>query len=250
MVSRTSRKSGDLKCDSIAFVGRFTGAFSKPGLRFEGWAFFVELWAGKMKELFLIRHGATEQSEEPRYVGRLDIGLSVKGRGQAKLVAERLRGESIETIFSSPLSRSLETAKAIAQNQQLEVEVVQGLSEIDFGQWEGLTFEQIGIKSPEQVNSWLERPEDFVFPGGESVKAFHERVIEAVEKHVLIAAGPTIVVGHGGSLRAIICHLCRWPVKNFFSFTLDCTGVSILEHYGDMTIVKTLNDTSHLRAEE
>jgi len=199
-----------------------------------------------MKKLFLIRHCATVQNDACRYLGVTDMPLSAKGRHQAQLIADRLRNEHINAIFTSPLRRSFETAQIIARPHQFEVSTVPGLHEINFGQWEGFTFDEIRSKNPEEMSKWLDEPLSFVFPGGESVQEFCSRVLEALDD-ILTISGTVAVIAHGGSLRIIICHLCGWPAKSFHSFVLDTASITVLEHYGDTTIIKTLNDTCHLK---
>jgi len=208
----------------------------------------MDLAVGKMKKLFLIRHGQTEQNGEPRYFGVTDLPLSTEGCRQAQLIADSLCDEQINALFTSPLCRSLETAGIIAEDHKLEARIVRGLSEIDFGQWEGLSFDEIRSRNPEQVSRWLNDPWNFAFPAGQSVQHFRSHVIEVIEQ-ILDVAGNVAVVAHGGSLRVIICHLCGWPINSFHSFSLDTASITVLEHFGDTTIVKTLNDTCHLQTE-
>ena len=201
-----------------------------------------------MKKIFLIRHGTTEQNEQKRYCGVTDTCLSSHGLGQAQLLGRFLSEEKITSIYSSPLKRSLATADAIAQLHGTKVRALQGLSEIDFGKWEGLAFDEIQIRYPAQISEWIESPNAFVFPGGESVKDFRGRVLDSLNE-ILEEDGNTVIVGHGGSLRFIICHLCGWGMNCLHSFELDPASVTVLEQYDESTIIRVLNDTCHLKTE-
>ena len=199
-----------------------------------------------MQKIFLIRHGVTEQNKQRRYCGITDVCLSSRGLAQAQLLSGFLTQENITSIYSSPLKRSLATAAAIAQSHRLSVGSLQGLSEIDFGQWEGMTFDEIQAGYPDQLKKWFEKPDSFTFPQGESVGDFRKRVLASLEP-VLTGQGDSVVVAHGGSLRIIICRLCRWGMENLHSFALDPASVTVLEHYENSTIVSVLNETCHLK---
>ena len=201
-----------------------------------------------MKRIFLVRHGVTEQNEQKRYCGVTDVCLSSEGCRQAQLLAQFLSKEKITSIYTSPLKRCMATAAAIAQSHGIEAVQLHGLSEIDFGLWEGLTFDEIQACYPEQITNWFENPNTFVFPGGESVKDFGSRVLDSLDR-ILAGNGDTVVVGHGGSLRFIICHLCGWGMNSLYSFELAPAGVTVLEHYEKSTVARVLNDTCHLKAE-
>ena len=247
VASRTIRKSGYLTCcKSMPSREGLWAVCESPAFDVEAGLFLMDSGCRKMKRLFLIRHGSTEQNDACRYFGVTDMPLSANGRHQAQLIADRLRSEHVIALFTSPLRRSLETAKVIAEPHQLEVETISGLREIDFGQWEGLTFDEIRSKNPDETSKWLKKPSTFVFPGGESVQEFRGRVLQALQD-ILNVSGTVVLVAHAGSLRIIICHLCGWPAKSFHSFVLDTASITVLERYDDTPIVKTLNDTCHLK---
>ncbi len=202
-----------------------------------------------MKRLFLIRHGATAQTSEFRYGGATDLPLCDKGHAQARAVARRLSREGIRDVFTSPLRRSLDTAREIAAPHQVEPRPVPQLREIDFGRWEGATFAELSCAYPYEVGTWLARPEDFAFPGGESVHLFLRRVEEAFDAIVSNSKGDCAVVAHAGVLRTALCRLCGWGFQHWYSFQLNTGSLTILEHCGSRAVVRTLNDTCHLEQE-
>lgn len=201
-----------------------------------------------MKKLFLIRHGITEQNEQRRYCGVTDVCLSSHGLRQVKLLDRSLSQEKITSIYTSPLNRCMETAGTIAESHSIKARSLQDLSEIDFGQWEGLTFDEIQTQYPEQIRRWFESPDTFVFPDGESVKGFRNRVLNSLNG-ILEEDGNMVIVGHGGSLRFIICHLCDLGMNCLHSFELEPASVTVLEHHDESTVIRVLNDTCHLKTE-
>ena len=200
----------------------------------------------EMKRIFLVRHGVTTLNQQRRYCGVNNVGLTPEGRKQAVSVANLLNHESFTSIYTSPLKRCIETSKPIAQSHDICPESLAGLSEINFGLWEGLTFEEIQTAYPDQVKVWFENPDDFTFPEGESVYEFRKRVLASLET-ALTGQGDSLVVAHGGSLRIIICHLCGWQMESLHSFELEPASLTILEHYENSTTVRVLNETCHLK---
>lgn len=198
-----------------------------------------------MGKLFLVRHGETELNARKCYCGSTDVGLCEAGVRQAEMLADKLAGEEIKNIFTSPLSRSLQTAEIISSRHELEPRIAEGLREIDFGDWEGLTFEEVNSKWPDEVDRWFKCPDDFVFPGGESVQSFHQRVINSFAE-IVSHPEPIAIVAHGGTLKVAICYLCGWGMGSIHSFSLSNAGLSIIDCFDGAAIVKSLNDTSHL----
>lgn len=199
-----------------------------------------------MKKIFLVRHGLTDQNQQRRYCGLTDVSLSSRGIHQAGLVAGELAKENFASIFTSPLKRALTTANQIAQAHGISPETLTGLTEIDFGSWEGLTFDEIQKTYPDRLNDWFKKPDTFTFPQGESVADFRKRVLASMET-ILDRQGDSLIVAHGGSLRIMICHLCRWSMDNIHSFELEPASLTILKHYDESTVAAVLNQTSHLK---
>jgi len=198
-----------------------------------------------MRRSFLIRHAATGPSTEGRFYGSTDLSLSEDGVRQARLLAERLSSEEIKAVFSSPLKRALETAMPIALAHDLQVNVLDGLREIDFGAWEGMSFDEIRKRYPGECNSWLADPWNFTFPRGESTREFKKRVSREFAA-VLNSEGPAAVVSHGGPLRVILSCLGCIEESRAFNHSLDHGGITIIESGGSGWKIKAMNDTAHL----
>ncbi|CEP68675.1 Alpha-ribazole phosphatase, CobC [Moorella glycerini] len=197
--------------------------------------------------VYLVRHGETEWNNSGRYQGHSDVDLSSKGRLQAELLRERFRHISLDGVYSSDLSRARETAVTIAAPHGLEVNTVTGLREINFGTWEGLTYQEIVASFPCEWEAWRRDPANKIVPGGESFRQVKERVWEAFNGIVRQEMGRSILlVAHGGSLRTLICAILGLDLTAVWRFRLDNTGVSIVDCYDDKHILVLLNDTHHL----
>jgi probable phosphoglycerate mutase len=157
-----------------------------------------------MTELVLIRHGETDMNRELRFQGHLNVGLNAIGLEQARRLAGRMTGEKADAVYVSDLLRACQTAEPIAGTLSLPAVRETGLREQHFGRVEGMRVDDIQRDLPEAWAGWLRFEEDFAMPEGESTRAFHARVMEAVQR--VCAAHPdqtVVVVTHGGVLDMI-----------------------------------------------
>ncbi|BCV21194.1 alpha-ribazole phosphatase [Moorella sp. Hama-1] len=197
--------------------------------------------------VYLVRHGETEWNHTMRYQGHSDIALSATGRRQAELLRERFRGIKLDAIYASDLNRAKETAAVIAAPHGLQVQEVPALRELNFGAWEGLTYQEIIASYPRELDTWRRNPGTTIVPGGESFQQVKERALAAFEDIVATEAGRTLLlVAHGGSLRSLICALLGLDLTAVWRFRLDNTGVSVVDCYDEQRILVLLNDTHHL----
>ncbi|MBR0458914.1 MAG: histidine phosphatase family protein [Victivallales bacterium] len=159
--------------------------------------------------LTLIRHGELPEPFRHRYIGHTDAPLSPEGLEQAK----RLANTPCDILFSSPLLRARQTAAAIRNDFHLDPR----LAELDFGDWDNLTYDEIASRTtPERLHAWFDDPDHFAFPNGETVLQFNERT-EAVfaelcnrpEEHV-------VAVTHGGVLMHLLSRLRGLPSRDMF----------------------------------
>ncbi|MGH8861472.1 MAG: histidine phosphatase family protein, partial [Jatrophihabitantaceae bacterium] len=134
--------------------------------------------------LVLVRHGSTEHSHDGRFSGRNDLPLDDHGRVQAQAIARHIaRMQPVDVVLSSPLRRARETAEAIVARLGGQVEIVDDLVEMEFGEWEGRTLGEAHLKWPEVITDWLAGA-DIAPPGGESFRAVTARVTSALERIV------------------------------------------------------------------
>ena len=127
--------------------------------------------------VFLVRHGATILSAEDRFAGATDVPLSDEGREQTRRLAKRLGTEKISAVYASPLGRTMETARILAEPHGLEVQPRDGLREISHGHWEQMTRREVEKKFPEECAEWEKDPYTFAPEGGESGLAVTARAL-------------------------------------------------------------------------
>ncbi|MEQ0563651.1 bifunctional RNase H/acid phosphatase [Amycolatopsis sp. NEAU-NG30] len=209
---------------------------------------------GTPTRLLLLRHGQTEMSAGRRYSGRGDVPLTELGRAQAAAAAKRLAateglvvdGEAVP-IISSPLTRTKQTAQAVADALGGRVETHPGLIETDFGEWEGLTFAEAAERDPELHRSWL-GDSSVPPPGGESFDVVHRRVRRARDELIAEHGGRTLIlVSHVTPIKALLRMGLDAGPQLLFRLHLDLASLSITEFYPDGNAsVRLVNDTSHL----
>ena len=205
-----------------------------------------------MPRWLLVRHGETDWNLQARAQGQIDTPLNDKGKAQAERIASRLSSETFAAAYSSDLSRVVETARPVMRGRDVPIAYTEELREKHFGDWEGMTFEEIRAKHPRGFGRMFSDDSDFAAPGGGETDrdlcaraaAFAERIRAAhPDDDLLIAA-------HGGSLRALIASLIGIPPSRMWRLRLDNASLSVLTFFDDGNAVLTLlNDTNHMREE-
>jgi broad specificity phosphatase PhoE len=200
--------------------------------------------------LILVRHGETDSNKAGLALGRADIELNETGRWQAQRLAEALQAEAIAAVYSSPSRRALDTARAIAERHDLAVEVDEGLIEMDIGEMEGLTFQQVRERYPQFFQVWLGSGAAYQpMPGGESLLDVQERAWRALER--ICASGhreTVVVVAHNFVLLTILCRVLGLELAEFRRLRHSVAAVSVLNVHDGQMMVLCLNDTCHLEA--
>ena len=203
-----------------------------------------------MTRILLVRHGETELQSSLRYWGKTDVALGPDGLHQAEQLRDRLAAEKIAGIYSSELKRANDTAVIIAARHNLRVTTCPELREVDFGRLEGLDFTEIHQQFPEIEKMWITRDPALVYPDGESLIGFEERVAKFQTRLQNHRTDETIlVVAHAGVVRTLICQLLELGMQNRWSLRVDLGSLSIVEIYPEINILCLLNDVSHLMAE-
>jgi alpha-ribazole phosphatase len=201
-----------------------------------------------LSRLILVRHGETERNSAQRYWGRTDIKLSPDGIRQAERLRDRLAGEPFSAIYSSDLRRASATAKIIASRHDLAVTTCPELREIDFGEIEGLTFDEARRLYPEVVRLWTEQSPKLKYPAGDSITEFSNRVISFVPRLAKHTEKETVlIVAHSGVLRTLLCHLLNMETRHRWQMRLDLASLSVAETYSQSAMLCLLNDVCHLR---
>ncbi|HHW18929.1 MAG TPA: histidine phosphatase family protein [Firmicutes bacterium] len=205
-----------------------------------------------MGKLYLVRHGRTAWNKGEIFRGQMDIPLDDVGRKQAHLVGEVLRGENISLILSSPLVRARETAEIIASYlPNVEVRIDERLTDIDVGQWGGLSLEEVRRRFPREFQVWADTPHLWTFPGGEGLKEVQQRVWESVLSYApLLDKSGVVMVSHRLTLKTLILKAIGAGLESFWNIRVDTASISVFEHAEGKLVLTALNDTHHLKALE
>jgi broad specificity phosphatase PhoE len=196
--------------------------------------------------LTLIRHGVIEDTPTGRFYGATDMPLSNKGVLQAERLKEVIDISDYQVVLSSPCLRALQTLQAPFPDAEFEEE--ETIAEIDFGAWEGLTFEEIAADYPELVGEWIGSESTFAFPEGESVAEFREWVEEAVDifyKHAREDKN-ILVFSHSGVIKVATCVLLGIDPEYHYRFSVSNASISVFEIFEDSSCLLKFNDTCHL----
>ena len=201
-----------------------------------------------MSRLLLVRHGITEFNSTRRFAGYSDVEMSDAGYRQVEKLRDRLANEKIDIIYSSDLRRALVTAEVISSRHNVDIITYSELREINYGDAEGLTFQEISSRYPEVAELVTNFSLQLKFPGGESFEGFIERTSKFLDKLKRHTPSQTmLIVSHGGPLRVLICRLLEIDLGHWRQIRLDNASLSRVETYPQGAIVSLLNDTAHLR---
>jgi alpha-ribazole phosphatase len=192
--------------------------------------------------LLLIRHAQPATEMRDRVCGRLDVGLSTRGHKSARHLARTLNQIDLDAVYVSPSRRARETASPLADVHQLTANLVDELQEIDFGQLEGRSYEEIARRYPELYCHWMEHPTLVRFPGGESYEDLRRRVLAVSQRIRTRHAGRSIaVVTHAGVIRALISDCLAMPSDALFRLDQAYGALSVVDWIGAEPLVRLVN---------
>lgn len=194
-----------------------------------------------VKQVTLVRHASVPGNSEHRYIGSTDVPLGPQGQREALHLAAVLSEQAFDRLWCTPLRRGRQTADNIAAGRDLELAFLDDLREVDFGQWEGRTFEELVRRNPEGVDQWARLGDGFRFPGGESIAQFHERVERLAERIITDDAASILIVTHGGIIRHLLCRFLGIATHHSFAFQIAPASVTTIELYGARGVLTSLN---------
>ncbi len=201
-------------------------------------------------ELYLIRHGETESNKQRRYQGWTESPLSGEGLRQAEKAGFFLAGQNLSGLYCSDLNRAFHTARVIGSSSGLQPVVTPLLREINFGHWEGLTFDQIEARWGKEISLWLDDPFSRSAPGGETLAEVCSRMLNFLEE--LSGDGHEgkriAAISHGGSIRALLFSVLDLNTTSFWDIKIDNASISLLRKEGGRFRVVYHNRTDHLLA--
>jgi probable phosphoglycerate mutase len=202
---------------------------------------------GGRTRVCLVRHGETSWNVEGRLQGHEDIPLNANGVAQARALAEALATTRFDAIYSSDLSRALDTASAVAKRLALTVIPLPAVRERNFGVFQGLTRQEAEHRFPEMQARVTRREPDFIPPEGESLRQCYERIAAILDTLADKHAGHTILlVAHGGVLDAARRFVTGMPLDLPRDFELGNAALNWLSRTHGSWTLEGWNDQRHL----
>ncbi|UCB46161.1 MAG: histidine phosphatase family protein [Spirochaetota bacterium] len=199
--------------------------------------------------VILIRHGETDWNQEKIYRGRIDVTLNTNGVKQAGIIGSRLSELDIDAFYSSPLVRAYETAKIIASYHDKNVNVLDELTDIHFGDWQGLAKKDVVTKYPDIYETWENSPDRANIPGAETLEDVRKRLIDGFNKLLSVYQnGTVVVVSHGLTNKVALCVILGLDNSHFWKVKQDNGAINIFKYTEHGTKLFLMNDTSHLRS--
>lgn len=198
-------------------------------------------------ELILVRHGETDWNKGGIFRGHEDVKLNQVGIAQAEATAKALKSKVFEAVYTSPLKRSLVTARRIALPHEMEVREDIDLLDMNFGIWQGRTEAWARERYPKLLDKWYNRPASMKFPGGESVKKawkrINKRLLDILSTHSL---GTVVIVTHRVPLKIMTAYLLNKGMNDIHQVRHDPCAISVFEIEKTKRVPVVLNDTRHL----
>jgi phosphoserine phosphatase len=202
-----------------------------------------------MTSIYLVRHGQTAWNKEEIFRGRTDIPLNETGLKEAELAGEYFRELKIHAIYSSPLSRARQTAEGIARIHCLEVNPLEGLIDMSFGNWEGRTLEEIKRDEMELYPLWRDQPHLVQFRGGESLDRVRDRSMAAMEELIRSCPEKTLVlVSHRVVNKVLISAILGLDNSHFWQIGQDTTAINLIHYRNGKYVLSLMNESCHLKA--
>ncbi|WP_313153046.1 histidine phosphatase family protein [Lacrimispora sp.] len=200
-------------------------------------------------KIYLIRHGQTDWNIQGRIQGSHDIPLNETGRSQAELLAKGMDSRPVTRIFCSTLTRAMETAERISSRQKVEIYSMPQLIEVEFGKWEGMTWDEIMEAYPKEYKLWTLSPDEASPPGGETQDQVISRCVLAVGEILRITGGreDVAIVSHGATIAYIVSYMMRNhpEVESIIVENASITTVNYSPLTEDFMLFE-MNDTSHM----
>jgi broad specificity phosphatase PhoE len=197
-----------------------------------------------LKRLYLIRHGEVERNYHKVFGGRIDMELSPLGHEQVRSLAKFLRAAPPDVLYASPMRRVQQTLAPLADETGLKPVLIEGLREVDFGSWTGLSWDEVLTKHGVNAFSWLNQLDDGTIERAETVKDFRERVEVSLDQILAEAPGKTVaVICHGGVIRMLLSILLDLPFRKMSIFEIEYASVTKIHYRPSKREIEFLNLT-------
>jgi broad specificity phosphatase PhoE len=194
--------------------------------------------------LFLLRHAEVDERYHRIFGGRIDMDLSPRGHEQANILARHLKGKKFDAFYASPMKRVQQTIAPLIAGSAYAPVTMEGLREVDFGDWTGLRWDEVKEKFGISAFDWLNQLERAAIPNAESAATFRARVEPCVRQILNDHPGQTVAIAcHGGTIRMILSILLEWPLPRMASFEIEYASLSQVHHWPHKCEVQLLNFT-------
>jgi phosphoserine phosphatase len=199
--------------------------------------------------ILLVRHGHVPGILPERFRGRTDIELTERGAAEARDTAQWIARSWRPTIvYTSPMKRCKDTGAAIAQQCKVGVEIITGLNDLDYGEWQWRTHAAVAAEWPVLYHRWRTTPHLMRFPNGESLQELVARAADALRLAIDSHRAETIVmVGHDSVNRALLLQALDQPLSAYWKLAQDPCAINEITAAPDRVVVVGLNETAHLR---
>ena len=200
-----------------------------------------------MVKLILVRHALTVDNQKSRLSGHIDSSISEEGKEQIDKITNYLKDFDIDKIYTTTSSRTKDTVKKLSELKSIEIIEKESLKEISFGDFDGLTFDEIKDKYPKEFQDMIEKGYEYKYPNGESLIDSYNRVCIELDNIISNNDDRTILIcSHGGTIRNIITYLIAKSYKYHWIFKIDNGSVTILEVQDGFTVITAMNNTSFI----
>ena len=200
-----------------------------------------------MVKLILVRHALTVDNQKSRLSGHIDSSISEEGKEQIDKITNYLKDFDIDKIYTTTSSITKDTVKKLSELKSIEIIEKESLKEISFGDFEGLTFDEIKDKYPKEFQDMIEKGYEYKYPNGESLIDSYNRVCIELDNIISNNDDRTILIcSHGGTIRNIITYLISNSYKYHWNFKIDNGSVTILEVQDGFTVITAMNNTSFI----
>jgi probable phosphoglycerate mutase len=198
--------------------------------------------------LLLVRHGHVEGIHPERFRGRTDLPLTDLGRRQAAATAQFMAAQwPAAAIYASPHGRCLDTATAIGELQHLAVQPLPPLIDIDYGEWQGRTRDEVRAAEPERFRSWMEQPHLTIIDEAETLQDVQARLARALDMMRSAHPGGTVIaVGHDSTNRVLLTLALDLPLSRYWHLQQDPCAINVLQFGENGARVVAVNATAHL----
>jgi phosphoserine phosphatase len=198
--------------------------------------------------LLLVRHGHVPGIEPERFRGRADIELTERGIAEARKTAEWIaRFWRPAIVYTSPMRRCRDTGAAMSQRSQVSAEVLPSLNDLDYGEWQWQTHDEVKTECPLLYQRWRAYPHLMRFPKGESLQELVARAADALRLAIDAHPNDTIVmVGHDSVNRALLLQVLDQPLSAYWTLSQDPCAINEIATAPDSIVATRMNETVHL----